>query len=232
MNQTADKGKLKNLRVMLETELKAKSRNENLEEIRRQNLRLSDLVGRQLTMQIHTAVHSSSLNHPTTVQTATNLYNIIQYQAKALHSVLQQGFQSSVYNCCRVNYHFLVPSHPGMKLTCEHQIGHGGFLQLKVRGIPAAPPIPAPAIHNRDGPMGGVNTGCRFGLTLCVSLEGFTIQQEEGYSACELELEIVDEHEDRRETHISTPSSLTPDGSTGVETRDITGVQACGSPDM
>ena len=94
---------------MLKTERETQSRNENLECIRRQNLRLCELVGGQALMQIHTAVHPSPLNHPTVVQVAASLYNIIQDQAKALHSVLKQGFQSSAHRCCQVTYHFLVP---------------------------------------------------------------------------------------------------------------------------
>ena len=114
-----------------------------------------------------------------------------------------------------------------MKLTCEHQLGHSGFLQLKVHRIPA------PGIHNGDGPRGGVD--CRFGLTLGFSFEASTAQQEERHSACELELEIVDEDEDRRLTHVSAPSSLSPGDSTGVGAQNITnitGVQVCGKSNM
>ena len=124
--------KLKNLTIMVQTELKTKSRNENLESIRRQNSKLWHLVSGQAIMQTYTAVHSSpprpiknntnknsSLN-PTMVGAATSLYvyNTIQRQAKALHSVLEQGFQSSALPCCQVNYP--VPSPQSMKLNCEH----------------------------------------------------------------------------------------------------------------
>ena len=201
MDNRAYKRKLKDLRAMLETGFGAKSWSENLGSIRQQNDVLSKLVGRQTDMPI---ARPSSLGCP-----ATGMYKAIQNQAKALHRVLQQGFQSSVHCCCQVNCLFLVPSPPGIKLTCEHQLGHGVFLQLKVRGIPAT------------------SVGCRFGLTLCFSVGGPTMQIEEGHSACELELEIVDEYEDRRVTQVS------PSDSTGVEARNITnitGVQACRNP--
>jgi len=98
---------------MLQTELNQEYRDNQLANIRQKNNRLDRLVSGEYQVQTLAAIRSGpKAEFRNITQAATrhmSIYNTIQYQAKLLHTVLQQKLEASA-RCCQVNCDFLKAS--------------------------------------------------------------------------------------------------------------------------